>query len=196
MGIFLAQNLRNIIWASDHSCITKLLTSVMILMQLMQTFVLALGPGIFASILFGTTHFITIHFLNPDLEALQDHEVRSAMTHTHVQIPAAATTVYLLGYLVFLCAHRYRHNRDHDTQNKFKYRGWAWAMVTVLNLFIVALFVYSIVLSENALADMSHNAWDEVFGNRATLDVAGSPDLTARCVLPGMHWDSATATCG
>merc|ERR1712127_231630 len=75
--VFIALRLPTIVLASSHTWLMKLFTSIMIYMQLLQVFVLALGPGIFASILFGTTQFIATHFLEPDLEELQDHRIES-----------------------------------------------------------------------------------------------------------------------
>jgi hypothetical protein len=192
--VFIALRLPTIVLASSHTWLMKLFTSIMIYMQLLQVFVLALGPGIFASILFGTTQFIATHFLEPDLEELQDHRIESMIRRPQIQLATVVTTVYLLCYLIFLRVHRYPGGTP--------YAGWAWAMVTVLNLLTTFLFIFSIGLTQHALADVGHNAWEELkrtFSdenqNESPLDM-GSVRVTARCVPVGMQWDTAIATCG
>eukprot|EP01046_Picozoa_sp_COSAG06_P100125 COSAG06_NODE_46242_length_348_cov_1.000000_1_plen_111_part_01 len=46
--VYLAANSCKIVWASEHTWMMKLMTCFMIYMQLLQVFVLSLGPGIFA----------------------------------------------------------------------------------------------------------------------------------------------------
>eukprot|EP01046_Picozoa_sp_COSAG06_P096501 COSAG06_NODE_42607_length_380_cov_0.733096_1_plen_126_part_11 len=67
---------------------------------------------------------------------------------------SVATIVYLLAYLIFLFVHR----RTAPTA----FNGKAWGMVIILNVLTTCLFVYALVLTENALKDVEHNAWDEI----------------------------------
>lgn len=53
----------------------------------------------------------------------------------------------------------------------------------MLNLLTTFLFIYSIVLTEHALADVEHNAWEEIkriFSGELPLDMATpTPEATA-----------------
>ena len=52
--LYILMNMRKYIWNSGHGLRMKLFATAMLGMQLIQIIVLSLGPGIFASILFGT----------------------------------------------------------------------------------------------------------------------------------------------
>jgi cellulose synthase/poly-beta-1,6-N-acetylglucosamine synthase-like glycosyltransferase len=78
--IYTMLHIRSYVWKSGHSMWMKLLTTLMILVQLLQSVILALAPGIFASILNSSVRFVTAHYIFPDSSeiSLAEHAAETA----------------------------------------------------------------------------------------------------------------------
>ena len=214
--VFLAQNSCGIIWSSSHTWMMKLATCFMIYMQLLQVFVLSLGPGIFASILFGTTRFLAMPAVNAT--SIDDGSMGGSGSGTLADetplppvcewqldgmvsvgkqpmgwalenlLPSAVTAVYLLAYLIFLIVHR----RTAATP----YTGWAWKMVILMNVATTCLFIYALVRQEKQLVEVEHNAWDEIKRFLSFDDSSETSDPSANRCVPKHGWDQAIKHCG
>jgi hypothetical protein len=200
-NVYMAANMKSIVYASKHSWWVKLCTTVMIWMQLLQAFVLALGPGIFASILFGVTNSIATHYIDPgqhNVQLLAKDEnsweiIGRSFRQPQIQLAMSATAVYLTSYLVFLRVHR--------CSARTPFCQWAWVMVTLLNLLIISLLVWALALTHHTFGDEFDNFMGEVHrefhpGSVTAAPVA-CPAACGSCPLRGTSWAccSGNTTC-
>ena len=147
------------ITGSQHSPLRKLGIVLMLLMQVVSIALMSVGVGIFACILFSSTHFVATQFhqvvqsgvvnsarLMPVQKPLQDHAL---------PIAAGATAVYMMCYSLFLFVHRVDRGVNKNKPKvlgvwppnpKVAFVGWAWAMVIFLNLLVLAIFGTSLAL--------------------------------------------------
>lgn len=180
----------------------KLCTCVMTWMQLVQVVVLALGPGVFAAILFGTVHSISTHFSDPGPSGQQNQHAPfvaggtgqqladdgwAVVVHRfgqpQAQLATAATIFYLTAYLVFLRVHRCSATTAFCT--------WAWAMVTVLNLITISLLVWALILTHDVFRDEFDDFQTEIRG--VQLPPARTP---AHGPLPATAAVTCPSACG
>lgn len=160
--IYIAQNLIQFIWGSKHGTVTKGFATFMILMQLVQVFVLSLGPGIFTAIIFGTSNFLAIHY-SKDLFHADGDEHPGWRPEDHAQqLATVVAATYLAIYLLFLWVHRIQYEyKDGKKQKKegSDFKGWAFSIVIVANVFLMVLFIWGLLLSRHQFTML----WDETF---------------------------------
>ena len=161
--IYIAQNLLKFVWGSKHSTGTKSFATFMIVMQLIQVFVLSLGPGIFTAIIFGTSNFLAIHYSKTLFHEKGD-EHPGLRTGDHAQqLATVVAGTYLAIYLLFLWVHRIQYIED-DQGRKQKtpgsdYKGWAFGLVTLSNIVLMVLFIWALLISRGEFTML----WDEAF---------------------------------
>lgn len=160
--IYILQNLKELVWDSPHSVWMKAFTTCMMLIQMVQIFVLSVGPGIFSVILFGTCQFLMTHYCDDsdatvagscrDNPGLGNRTAFTAWLGESPQIGGIlAECLYLSNYLVFLWVHRIQFTIQPDGTKQKKagsdFHGWSWALVTIFNGALVLMFVWSLILS-------------------------------------------------
>ena len=163
--VYIAQNLIQFVWGSKHGTTTKSFATFMILMQLVQVFVLSLGPGIFTAIIFGTTNFLAIHY-SKALFHVDGDEHPGLRLHDHAQqLATYVAATYLAIYLLFLWVHRIQYEyKDGKKQKKegSDFKGWAFGMVTVANIFLMVLFISGLVLSRHQFMMLWVETFDDI----------------------------------
>eukprot|EP01052_Picozoa_sp_SAG31_P025544 SAG31_NODE_2244_length_6101_cov_2.601133_3_plen_773_part_00 len=191
-NVYMAVNMRNIVFSSRHSWWVKLCTFLMVWMQLVQVVVLALGPGVFAAILFGTTHTIATHYsgtgqnhVSPaaDVPPRDWLELVIHRFDEHAQLATVATAFYLISYLVFLHVHR--------CGAKSPFCPWAWKVVTMFNLLIIFLLMFVLTLSPRVFRDEFNDFESEI--HTENLDAAAR---TPAPVVSAPTGATCPAACG
>jgi cellulose synthase/poly-beta-1,6-N-acetylglucosamine synthase-like glycosyltransferase len=134
---------------SQHSPLRKLGIVLMLLMQVLSIALMSIGVGIFASILFSSTHFVAAQFHQVVQSGVVDSNrllpVQKPLQDNATIIAAGATAVYMLCYLLFLFVHRVDQGVNKKGQ-PITFVGWAWAMIIFLNLLVLAMFGTSLAL--------------------------------------------------
>jgi hypothetical protein len=172
IDIYIAQNIRKFIWRSKHTFFMKFFTTVMIMIQLFQIFVLSLGPGIFSVILFGSTQFLVMHHCHlsvPDQVALHDcrqagkecehvsgctenpglddiHIFHEWMSQPPQVIAMIMEAAYVLNYLIFLWVHRIQFIHGTDAEGKVDRRKKPGSEYHGWSFMLVAVFNAAVVV--------------------------------------------------
>ena len=147
---------------------------LMLLLELLTILLTSFGVGIFASILFVSTHFVCAQFDQIAAGAQTLEPLEGPMRDNAVWIATGATAVYLACYLLFLFVHRVK-----GTGKAFV--GWAWGLIIFLNLLLLGVLGASLVLTWRGASLASEH---------------DTLDLGRRCVNPLEQWATVVSRCG